>query len=210
MDTSDRRDDDVRTDDTVRHEKHHATTAGDEVGEAAGGITGVVTGAAIGSMAGPIGTIIGGIAGAIGGWWAGRTVADAVSAYTGPDEDFYRSHYEASDTRLADRRYEDVRPAYQLGHVAGQNPDYAGRPFEAVEPDLRRGWDSDATTTYGAWEQIRGYARDAYSRSSASQQQQPQQQQPQQGYAASSREELENAAEDADRDIDETMDVREF
>lgn len=179
---------------------HHPgrPTAGEEVGEAAGGITGVVTGAAIGSVAGPVGTVIGGIAGAIGGWWAGRAVADAATSFTRTDDEFYRDHYEASDTRLADRRYDDVRPAYQLGHIAAQNPDYTGRPFESVESDLRRGWDSTASNTHGEWERVRGYARDAYTRNAAPR-----------GDAAE-REQAENAAEEADKRIDDTMGVQEF
>lgn len=142
-------------------------TVGDEVGEAAGGISGVVTGAAIGSLGGPIGTIIGGIAGAIGGWWAGKEISEAARSYTNEDDSFYRSHYESSDARLADRSYADVSPAYQLGHLAGRNPDYAGRSFDTVESDLRRGWDSSAARAHGEWDHVRGFARDAYTRAAA-------------------------------------------
>ena len=89
--------------------------AGEEVGEAVGGVSGVVAGAAIGSAGGPIGTIIGGIAGAVGGWWAGRAVADATHKFTADDDTFYRERFEHRPDRLADRSYDDVRPAYQLG-----------------------------------------------------------------------------------------------
>jgi hypothetical protein len=136
---------------------------GDVIGEAAGGISGVLTGAALGSLGGPIGTIIGGIAGAIGGWWAGHAIAEAATRATNED-DYYRSHYEGSSTRLADRRYDDVRPAYQLGHLASQNPDYADRDFDAVESDLRRGWTSDVSNKHGNWDTVREYAREGYTR----------------------------------------------
>lgn len=139
---------------------------GDEIGEAAGGVSGVITGAALGSLGGPIGTIIGGIAGAIGGWWAGKEISEAARSYTDGDDTYYRDHFEHSDARVADQTYGSVQPAYQLGHVAGQNPDYRGKPFESVEPDLRRGWDSSTSAAHGDWEKVRGYARDAYSRSS--------------------------------------------
>src|SRR4051812_34714194 len=89
----------------------------DEAGEGVGGIGGVLTGAAIGTAAGPLGTIIGGIAGAVGGWWAGRAVTEAASHLTKEDDEYYRGHYESSPNRLADRSYDDVRPAYHLGHV---------------------------------------------------------------------------------------------
>ena len=136
----------------------------DEIGEAVGGISGVLTGAALGSLGGPIGTIIGGIAGAVTGWWAGKAISEAASHVTHDDETYYRTHYESSPNRLADRSYEDVRPAYQLGHLAGRNPDYQGRSFEEVESDLQRGWSSDVSARHGDWQQVRHYARDAYDR----------------------------------------------
>ena len=132
----------------------------DHVGEAAGGISGVAAGAAIGSVAGPIGTVIGGIVGAMGGWWTGRAVAEAATAVTNEDDTYYRSHYDRSP--IADRRYDDVRPAYYLGHVASLNPDYKARSFEEIEGDLRTGWSKNEK--YGSWDSVRGYAREGYSR----------------------------------------------
>ncbi len=137
----------------------------DHVGEAAGGISGVVAGAAIGSVAGPIGTIIGGIAGAMGGWWTGRAVAEAATTITGDDDSYYRKHYDTS-SRLADRSYDDVKPAYYIGHMASRNPDYNNRSFDEVETDLKRGWTSDSKR--GSWEQMRGYAHEGYSRGTSS------------------------------------------
>lgn len=139
-------------------------TVGNEVGEAAGGISGVLAGAALGSLGGPLGTIIGGLAGAVSGWWAGRAIAEAASHYSHDDDAAYRAHYESSSNRLADRSYDDVRPAYQLGHLASRNPDYANRSFDEVESDLRRGWTDDVRSRHGEWESVRGYARDAYDR----------------------------------------------
>ena len=60
--------------------------------------------------------------------------------------------------------YDNVRPAYQLGHLAGRNPDYASRSFDEVEPDLQRGWTSDVASRHGEWHSVRGYARDAFDR----------------------------------------------
>ncbi len=65
------------------------------------------------------------------------------------------------------RSYEDVRPAYQIGHLAGRNPDYQGRSFEDVEADLRRGWTPEVSARYGRWDEVRDYARSAYDRSRA-------------------------------------------
>lgn len=136
----------------------------DEAGEAVGGIGGVLTGAAIGSVAGPVGTLLGGIAGAMGGWWTGRAVTEAASKLTDADDAHYRSRYESSPGRLADRTYEDVRPAYHLGHIAAQNPDYANSDWTKVSSDLQRGWTSDHARKYGDWNSVSGYANEGFTR----------------------------------------------
>lgn len=133
----------------------------DHVGEAAGGISGVVAGAAVGSAAGPVGTIIGGIVGAMGGWWSGRAVAEAATAISKDDDDFYRRRYEASG-RVSGRSYDDVKPAYYLGHVASRNPDYRNRSFDQIESDLSRGWTAD--NKKGAWDDVRDFAREGFAR----------------------------------------------
>ena len=141
-------------------------TTADYVGEAAGGISGGLAGAAIGSIGGPIGTLIGGLAGVIGGWWAGRSIAEAAKDYGDVDDRHYRTHYEASGSRTK-RSYDDVRPAYQLGHLASRNPDYRGRDFDTVESDLRRGWSDDIGARHGDWSSVRDYAREGYTRGSS-------------------------------------------
>jgi gas vesicle protein len=142
--------------------RHHDANPGDEVGEAVGGISGVLTGAALGSLGGPVGTIIGGIAGAVSGWWAGRAISEAASHATDDDDSVYREHYTGAGR--ADRQYDDVRPAYHLGHIAGRNPDYQGRQFDEIETDLRHGWTGDVSQRHGDWNEVRDYARHAYER----------------------------------------------
>lgn len=141
-------------------------SAGDLAGEAIGGTSGVLAGAAIGSVGGPIGTIIGGLAGALGGWWSGRAISEAASAMTEDDEAHYRTHWESSTHRQADRAWDDVRPAYHLGHLAARNPDYRGRQFNEVESDLQRGWSLEQRNRHGDWAVVRPYVSEGYSRSS--------------------------------------------
>jgi hypothetical protein len=133
----------------------------DHIGEAADGVTGVVTGAAIGSAIGPVGTILGGIAGAMGGWWAGRSLAEAATAITKEDDVYYRRQFETSG-RATGRSYDDVKPAYYLGHLASRNPDYRNRSFQEIESDLQRGWMSDRK--YGSWDEFRGFASEGFNR----------------------------------------------
>ena len=145
------------------------TTTGDVVGETVGGLSGAATGAALGSLGGPIGTIIGGIAGAVTGWWSGRAISEAASSFD-TDEDFYRNDFTSRGAGAGSSTgssYDTARPAYQLGHLAGMNPDYQGRQFDDVEPDLRRGYESYAGSNQGpAWTDVRSYAADAYNRGS--------------------------------------------
>ncbi|MDQ2666396.1 MAG: hypothetical protein M3Z05_10335 [Gemmatimonadota bacterium] len=137
----------------------------DEAGEAVGGIGGVLAGAAIGSVVGPIGTIIGGIAGAMGGWWSGRAVTEAASTVTKTDDDYYRGNYESSSSKMADRSYDDVKPAYHLGHVAAHNPEYANKNWNDVSSDMKRGWSADNAKKYGEWSAVSGYASEGFTRS---------------------------------------------
>ena len=109
-----------------------------------------------------IGTIIGGIAVAVGGWWAGRAVVGIASTFSDEDDKFYRLRYELSGRRLADRSYEHVRSAYQLGHLARRNPDYRWRDFDSIEPELRAGWTESVASRHGSWEQVRDFARAGY------------------------------------------------
>jgi hypothetical protein len=111
---------------------------------------------------GAIDTIIDGIAGTIGGWWSRRAVSEAASNFSDDEDSYYRDRYESSPRRLADRSYEEVRPAYQIGHLARNNPDYQSRDFESIEPELRAGWADTVSSRHGDWSQVREYARDAY------------------------------------------------
>jgi hypothetical protein len=160
MDNRDTRD--VRDD-------HDDVSAGKLAAEGVGGAAVGAAGAAIGAMAGPIGMIVGGLAGIVGGWWAGKAAAESAKHYTPEDDRYYRDTYESSPSRIADRSFDDVRPAYQAGHLAGRNPDYQGRDWDAIEPDLVRGW-SDADKVrerHGEWDAARPFARDAFTRSRA-------------------------------------------
>lgn len=148
---------------TARPVRGDDPTTADYVGEAAGGISGGLAGAAIGSLGGPVGTLIGGLAGVVGGWWAGRSIAEAAKDYGEADDEYYRTHYE-SGSRAGDRSYDDVRPAYQIGHLASRNPDYRGRRFDEIESDLQRGWSDDVGARHGEWSAVRGYAREGYTR----------------------------------------------
>lgn len=131
------------------------------LGETSGGFLGAVSGMSVGAVGGPVGLVLGGLAGALGGWWAGRGISDAITA---DDEAELRRHYVNSPDHLADRNYEEMRPAYVTGHLAGRNPEYAGRSFEEVEADLQRGWSDEVARRCGEWRAMRGFSRAAFER----------------------------------------------
>jgi hypothetical protein len=100
----------------------------------------------------------------LGGWWAEREVSTKVREVTFEDDVVYRAHYDFSPTRLADRSYEVVRPAYLVGHIAGANPTYEGLSFEQIEGDLRAGWTDEIRAKHGDWDAVRQYAKEAFGR----------------------------------------------
>lgn len=108
----------------------------EQVSGAVLGATGAGTGAALGALAGPVGVVVGVLAGAVGGWWAGTNFQRAVADVDREDNEFRRAHEHAGATRA----YEESRHGYQLGYLAGRNPDHEGASFEDVERDLRAAW----------------------------------------------------------------------
>jgi len=100
----------------------------------------------------------------LGGWWAEPEVTATLRHVTFEDDVVYRAHYDFSPTRLADRSYEVVRPAYLVGHIAGANPMYEGYSFENIEGDLRTGWTDDIRAKHGEWDTVRHYAKEAFGR----------------------------------------------
>lgn len=128
-----------------------------QVGEGLGGVTGGALGVGLGALLGPAGMIVGGLAGAAGGWWAGRGIAQATEGFSDETDEHYRSLHQE---RYADRcEFEDARGFYNFGRLARCNPDYEGRSFEEVEPEIRRGWRDEGAGRFKSWDEVRPYVR---------------------------------------------------
>jgi hypothetical protein len=126
----------------------------EELGETLGGAAGRMAGRAAEAAMDVAGTLF-------GGWWSSDDARRAGSSF-GPEQDRgARTHYE-SRAGEAGSGYDEVRPLYQLGHVAAHNPDYAGRSFREVEPQLERAWREDQATRYGEWPRVRDYVGHGY------------------------------------------------
>jgi hypothetical protein len=104
----------------------------------------------------PLGVIIGAIAGTIGGWW--NKASELRSGLPPEEEAACRTHF--ATLAVDGLAYEDARNGYALGFLAGGNPDYGGRAFEEIEPDLRHGFYDDAAE----YDTLREFARFGFER----------------------------------------------
>jgi hypothetical protein len=139
---------------TSEHEKADTVVGG------LGGLGGLAAGAAGGLVLGPVGAVVGALAGVAGGWWAGKQVVDAAEDFNAEDSDYRRAH---ESSRAGARAYDEVRHAYQFGHLAGRNPDYRDAEFHRIEPDLRRAW-VDAHGSTDDWDAVRPYVDHGFNR----------------------------------------------
>ena len=78
------------------------------------------------------------------------------------DDEFFRSHFERVN-HLADRSYEQVRPAYRLGHDAADAACRDGHCFEEIEKDLENGW-LNIRVGGGDWASVREFVRVGFDR----------------------------------------------
>jgi len=132
--------------------------------ESVGGMAGTLAGAAIGSLGGPVGAVVGAIAGAIGGWWMGSEAAHTAANVTADDESAFREHYGSYADRPKLLSYDDIHAAYLVGHLSGRSPQYRGKTFAQVEPELERGWEAMRNERPSDWPKVREYARFAFER----------------------------------------------
>jgi hypothetical protein len=131
---------------------------GEQMGEAAGRAAGRGTDMA----AGLAGSLMGAAASRLGEWWSSGDADRAARSFDDRRDRSCRDHFEA-DAAGTTRSYDEVRPLYQFGHMAGQSPDYQGRDFGDVEPHLQRAWEEQASESRGDWPEVRGYVGFGYS-----------------------------------------------
>lgn len=127
------------------------------VGAALGG---AVAGAAAGSIAGPVGTVVGTAAGAIAGGLAGKATGESIDPTV--EEAYWRKQYPSRPYYSAETPFEDYAPAYRYGYECKSR--CAGKTFDAVENDLRGGWEETKADSRIGWDKARLAARDAWDR----------------------------------------------
>lgn len=116
-------------------------------------------GQALSAIARPLATVLGAVAGTLGGWW--NKAAENRFEFPEAEEAACRAHFTSITVLPADITYEQARTGYALGYVASRNPAYQGRPFDEVEPDLRRGFGEGYAADYEA---LRDFTRYGYDR----------------------------------------------
>jgi len=131
----------------------------ERVGSSAGGLAGRVGDTAIDLMSSMIKTA----ASTFGGWWSRSTPDEAVRSFGDEQDRSCRVHFENMHRdRDAKASYDNVRPLYQFGHLAGSNPDYQGRSFDEVENELQQAWSADNSNRYGDWSRVREYVNKGF------------------------------------------------
>lgn len=128
------------------------------IGSGTGAMTGAVAGAAIGSAAGPVGSAVGAVAGGLVGAKAGDSIAEAINPtdYT----NHFQKEYKTAPYYINGSEWRDYEPAYKYGYDNYSN--YRGRPFEEIEPDLQRNWETARGNSRLAWNDARGAVRDGW------------------------------------------------
>ncbi len=85
------------------------------------------------------------------------------------DDSYYRSHYDShlSSTGVD---YDSAKPAYSYGSEMRKSELYRNRPWDDIEGDLARGWDSRISTathgdtSAGAWDRMKAAVRHGWDR----------------------------------------------
>lgn len=122
-----------------------------------------LVGAALHSLARPLATVLGAIAGTLGGWW--KKASSDEFELPAAEEAACRAHFTSITVLPAGMDYEQARTGYALGWVASRNPEYRGRGFDEVEPELRRGFGEEHADAYDS---LREFTRYGYGRGSGS------------------------------------------
>jgi hypothetical protein len=139
----------------------------ERMGEQLGGAAGRAFGRGSDMAANMFGSMFGTAMDSLGEWWSSPDASRAASSFDASRDRSCRDHFESTSSGGRSRQYDEVRPLYQFGHMAGQNPDYQGRDFEDIEPDLQRAWPTESKQSVGEWPEVRGYVGFGYSQDRA-------------------------------------------
>jgi Heat induced stress protein YflT len=138
-----------------RYDIDRTADVGTGAGEATAGgaVTGGLTGAVVGGVAGgPAGAAAGALIGGV----AGAGVGAAID-FTEVEPEFRREWETGPDRGRS--TWEQAAPAYRYGWESYDRPEYRGRAWDEVRPELERGWREPA-----AWSQYEPMIRRGWER----------------------------------------------
>ena len=124
-------------------------------------VGGVAAGAAAGTLAaGPVGTLVGAAVGAVVGGLGGKAAAEGVNPTV--EDTYWRENFEQEPYYQSGSSFDDYAPAYRLGYEAPNH--YGNKPFDDVESDLERDYNSQRGASRLEWDQARPATRAAWER----------------------------------------------
>jgi len=137
------------------------------IGVAAGGAGGAGTGAVIGGVVGgPVGAAVGAAIGAVAGGLAGKGVAEVLDPTV--EEAYWRDEYQNRPYFKKGTSYETYQPYYKYGYESASRPEFRGRKYEDVEPQLESEWKEHRGSAQSEFKEFKGATRDAYERAASS------------------------------------------
>jgi hypothetical protein len=77
------------------------------------------------------------------------------------EEGYWRDNYKTRPYATG-RTFDDLSGGYRYGVEAANR--YPGRPWNDVESDIRKGWNTFQYRGESTWEQVKGAVRDAWDR----------------------------------------------
>ncbi len=122
-----------------------------------GAAGGMAVGAILGVVGGPPGMAVGAVTGAMAGGLGGEAFAELIDVAF--DDQAWQEHSKRHGYSPAD--YEQYRSAYQMGCLARHR--FGDQPFEEIEAQLRKEWESQQAAALLPWDQVQHAAHDAWS-----------------------------------------------
>lgn len=128
----------------------------EQIGETVGGTVGKMVGRANDMAANVASSLLSSAVETMGDWWS-QGAQQAAQTFGAREDQACREHFTSRSQTQSQkpRDYESARPLYEFGYVAGHNPEYQSRPFDRVEADLERAWESVGRDRFGEWPEVR-------------------------------------------------------
>ncbi len=110
---------------------------------------------------GALKTVMGAAIGSVLPAVAGHTPGEAVNPTI--EREYWSENFRDRPYYRPGKEYSHYEPAYRLGWESAQRPEYQGKQFDDLEPELQRSWSVDLGAA-DPWTDARDATRDAWLR----------------------------------------------